>query len=89
MVTAEDARGWTALHYACRTIAQAKRSDSTTDQSLVKEKAEEVRDGWYGTEIAARASRSGYNPFLYYLEALINSMCVIYRCRGEAVALLR
>lgn len=43
MVTAEDARGWTALHYACRTIARSERSDSIADQCLVKEKAEEVR----------------------------------------------
>lgn len=43
MVTAEDARGWTALHYACRTIAQQERSDSAAEQSLVREKAEEVR----------------------------------------------
>lgn len=43
MVTAEDARGWTALHYACRTIAQSERSDSAEDLSLVKERAEEVR----------------------------------------------
>lgn len=43
MVTAEDARGWTALHYACRTIAQSERSDSAADLSLVKERAEEVR----------------------------------------------
>lgn len=43
MVTAEDARGWTALHYACRTIAQSERSDSAADLSLDKERAEEVR----------------------------------------------
>eukprot|EP00752_Nemacystus_decipiens_P010771 g9583.t2 len=45
MVTAEDARGWTALHYACRTLAQVESSASITakkDLDIIREGAEEV-----------------------------------------------
>lgn len=41
---AEDARGCTALHYACRTLARSKKSASASveDLNLIKEGAEEV-----------------------------------------------
>lgn len=43
MVAAEDARGCTALHYACRTLDRSERSASVADLNLIKEGAEEVR----------------------------------------------
>ncbi len=45
MVTAEDARGWTALHHACRTLAKSERSASSTakeDLRLIREQGEEA-----------------------------------------------
>lgn len=46
MVAAEDARGCTALHYACRSLARSERSASASveDLNLIKEGAEEVTD---------------------------------------------
>lgn len=43
MVAAEDARGCTALHYACRTLAKSEHSASAVDRNLIKEGAEEAR----------------------------------------------
>ncbi|CAM9303796.1 unnamed protein product, partial [Ectocarpus sp. 12 AP-2014] len=45
MVTAEDARGWTPLHYACRALAMSESSTSCTAQAglnLMREEAEDV-----------------------------------------------
>lgn len=46
MVAAEDARGCTALHYACRNLARSERSTSASveEVNLIKEGAEEVND---------------------------------------------
>lgn len=52
MVTAEDARGWTALHYACRTLAQVESSASNTakkDLDIIREGAEEASASVDGT----------------------------------------
>lgn len=42
MVAAEDSRGCTALHYACRTLAKSETSVSPEDLNLIKEGAEEA-----------------------------------------------
>lgn len=57
MVTAEDARGWTALHYACRTLAQVESSASSTakkDLDIIREGAEEA------------SASSDTNPAIYH-----------------------
>lgn len=44
-MTAEDARGWTPLHYACRALAMSESSTSCTAQAglnLMREGAEDV-----------------------------------------------
>lgn len=42
MVAAEDSRGCTALHYACRTLAKSESSASREELNLIKEGAEEA-----------------------------------------------
>lgn len=45
MVTAEDARGETPLHYACRALARSEISASNTtkkDLDIIREGAEEA-----------------------------------------------
>lgn len=51
MVAAEDAKGCTALHYACRALANSEKSASAEDINIMKEGAEEVVEtaiGIYG-----------------------------------------
>ena len=43
MVDAEDARGCTALHYACRKLTKSEDFTSAEDIDLIKEGAEEAR----------------------------------------------
>ncbi|CAM9167310.1 unnamed protein product [Choristocarpus tenellus] len=42
MVTAEDSRGWTALHYACRSHSNTGVTARDVDLDLIKEEEEEV-----------------------------------------------